>query len=176
MTDATYVPKVHMNGPDTLVVETGGKIQRTRTLLLPASKGHVGAGGSWAINADNSAATLAASQSGKTFVLPIDGLKIGDVISAFKVVAQVESAGGTVTIDADLRKVSNVAADPSDASLGAITQISVTADTAATASKTLETAETVATGSSYYILITATTGSSTDIQLLAAEVTVNEDA
>jgi len=103
-------------------------------------------------------------------VLPVDGVGIGDIITGFKIVAQVESAGNAVTIDAALRAVTNVAAEPTDASIGAITQVSVTADTAVSQAKTGLT-ETVTSGKSYYILLTATTLASTDIILQHCELT-----
>jgi hypothetical protein len=119
-------------------------------------------------------ATMAASQTAGTLVVPITGLKVGDTITAFSVVGQIESAGGTVTLDADLRKLTAAAADPTDASLGTITQISVTADAIISASKTLETPEVVAAGETFYVLLTGTTGASTDIALMGVTITVTE--
>lgn len=116
-------------------------------------------------------ATLPASQSGSTLVIPIDGLNVGDVITGFRVVGQIESGGNTVTVDGDLRATTNVAADPTDASIGAMTQVSVTADTAMSQSKTGLT-EIVTSGKTYYLKITATTAGSTDIILQACEITV----
>jgi hypothetical protein len=135
----------------------------------------VGTTAGWTVGAANNlpyVGTVAASQTASTLVLPLDGLTIGDVITGFKVIAQVESAGGTVTLDADLRAVTNVAADPTDASIGAMTQVSVTADTAVAQSKTGLT-ETVTSGKTYYLLLTATTAASTDIILQACEVTTS---
>jgi hypothetical protein len=87
------------------------------------------------------------------------------------VYGQIESAGNTVTLDAALRAQTNVAADPTDASIGSITQVSVTADTAMAAAKTGLT-ETVSASKAYYILVTATTAASTDIRLLGYTLTV----
>ena len=80
----------------------------------------------------------------------------------------------TVTLDADLRKITNVAANATDASIGAITQVSVIADTKVESSKTLATPEVVAADEQYYVLITGTTGASTDVQLLGVTVSVTE--
>jgi hypothetical protein len=169
------------NGTVTLGTVAAGAITptgviRTGQVRQINTRAKVGAGAGWAVGGatDNpTLATMAASQSAGTLVVPVDGLKIGDTITAFTINAQIESAGGTVTIDATLRTWTNVAADPTDASLGGITQISVTADTAATATKSaLSTV--VAAGVTYYILITATTGSSCDIQLLSPTITVTE--
>ena len=118
-------------------------------------------------------ATLAASLTAETMIIPISGLTVGDTIKAFTIHAQIESGGNTVTIDADLRNIDNTAADPVDASVGAITQVSVTADTAVATAKTGLSHVVLATDS-YYILITATTGATTDIQMINSNVTVTE--
>jgi hypothetical protein len=149
-------------------------VRASYTSQVPISRAKVGAGAGWVVGgADNLpyVATMAASQTAGTLVIPIHGLHIGDTITAFKVIAQVESAGGIVTIDAALRAVTNVAGEPTDASIGAITQVSVTADTAVAQEKTALT-EVVTSGKSYYLLITATTAASTDIILQHPELTV----
>lgn len=185
----TFSAKVHKDGPDKLVVESGGVIElksgavlqqnagatATRTVERQFNSGmRAGAGAGWTTAGNTGAALLPASQSAGTLVVPISTLKVGDTIKALKVVAQIESAGGTVTLDADLRKLTNAAADPVDASIGAITQVSVIADTAVAATKTLTTPEVVAADETYYVLITGTTAGSTDIQLLGVTLTVDE--
>jgi len=139
-----------------------------------ATQAKVGAGAGWVLGgADNLpyVATMAAGQTAGTLVIPIDGLRIGDTITGFKVNAQVESGGNVVTIDAALRAVTNVAAEPTDGLIGAgMTQVSVTVDTAVASAKTGLT-EVVASGKSYYLLITATTGASCDIILQHSEIT-----
>ena len=142
------------------------------------NRAKVGATAGWVVAAgDNLAlmATLPASQTGSTLVVPVTGLKVGDVITAFSVVGQIEAtSGGTVTVDADLRKLTAAAADVADASLGSITQVSVTADAIISASKTLATPETVGADETFYVLVTATTGASTDIALQGVTLTVKE--
>lgn len=113
-----------------------------------------------------------ASQTAATAVIPISGLMVGDVITAVKITGQVESAGNTATVDADLRKLTPAAAGTADASIGAITQISKTADYAIADSKTLASAETVASGESFYVLVTVTTAASTDVEISSVELTV----
>lgn len=138
------------------------------------TRAKVGGTAGWVVGAATDlpyVATMAASQSAGTLVLPVDGLQIGDTITGFKIIAQIESAGGAVTLDADLRAVTNVAAEPTDASIGAITQVSVTADTASAAAKTGLT-EVVTSGKSYYLLITGTTAAATDIILQHCEITI----
>ncbi len=151
------------------IVRTGQEYQVSGTPKVGATAGWVVAG------ATNLAeATLPASQTGSTMVLPVRGLKIAWTVTAFKCVAQIESAGGTVTFDANLRKLTNAAADPTDASLGSITQVSATADTAVASSHTLATPEVLAADEWLYLLITATTAASTDIRFLGCTVTVSE--
>ena len=118
-------------------------------------------------------ATLPASQTGSTLIIPIDGLPIGATITGFRVVAQIESVGGAVTLDGDLRATTNVAADPTDASIGTMTQVSVTADTAASQEKTGLT-EVVTSGKTYYLKLTATTAAATDIIVQACEIYIQE--
>lgn len=139
-----------------------------------ATRAKVGATAGWAVAAADNlpyVATLPASQTGSTLIIPINGLRIGDVITGFAVNAQIESAGGAVTIDGDLRAVTNVAAEPTDASIATMTQVSVTADTASAQAKT-GVSETVTAGKSYYLKITATTAAATDIILQHPEVMV----
>lgn len=158
------------------VTLSGATYVRTGVTRQLSSRAKVGASAGWAIptTTDNCIlATMAASQTGGTLVLTIPDLKVGDTITGFTINAQVESAGGTVTIDADLRALTNVAADPTDASIGTMTQVSVTADTAVSQAKTGLT-EVVTAGKSYYILVTATTGASCDIILLNPTITTTQ--
>jgi hypothetical protein len=93
-----------------------------------------------------------------------------------RIISGYSKVGGTVTVDADLRKMTAAAADVSDASVGAITQLSVTADTIMSASNTAKGAltEVVAADETFYVLLTATTGASTDIALQGVAITVTE--
>ena len=162
----------------TLTIDSGATLNATGSFVRSetrqiGTRAKVGGTAGWTVGAANNlpyVGTVAASQTGATLVLPIDGLQIGSTITGFKIVAQIESAGGTVTLDADLRATTNVAAEPTDASIGAITQVSVTADTAVSQSKTALT-EVVTSGKTYYLLLTATTAASTDIILQACEIT-----
>lgn len=136
----------------------------------------VGATSGWTVAAadDKSLATCAASQTAATLIIPITvPLKVGWIITGFSVVGQIESAGNTVTLDADLRKHTTAAADVADASVGTITQVSVTADTAVSTAKTGLT-ETVAATETFYVKLTATTAASTDIALQGVTITVTE--
>jgi len=147
-----------------------------KTLFVPAGIGRAGTTAGWTNTGTNiNEATMAAGGTASTFTIPITGLEVGDTIESYKVIGQVESAGGAVTLDADLRTLTNAAGDPVDASIGAITQVAVTADTAVASAKTLATASLVATGTSYYVLLTGTTAGSTDVRLLGVEVVVRRE-
>jgi hypothetical protein len=154
---------------------TPGGVVRTGQKTTHVSA-RVGTTAGWVVGGDNLglAATLPASQTASTLVVPINGLKVGSTITAFNIIAQIESGGNTATLDADLRKLTLVAGDVTDASIGAITQVSVTADTASSASKTLSSAEVVGADESFYVLLTGTTAASTDIALQGISVTVTE--
>ena len=161
----------------TTVTATAAELNSIRTGVQKVynTEGKIGATAGWVLGGggvDTGAmATMAQSQTAGTIVIPLAGLKVGDTITSFTVHAQIESAGGTVTIDADLRHIDNTAADPVDASIGAITQVSVTADTAVAQQKAALTHVVLATDA-YYILITGTTAASTDVQLINIALTV----
>lgn len=176
-----YQDKVHKDGPNKLVIESGGTLEvasgasvtRTVNRLFNAGM-RSGAGAGWTVAGNTSNALMAASQTAGTLIVPISGLKVGDTINSFKVIAQIESAGNAVTLDADLRKQTNAAADPTDASLESITQVSVVADTAVADEKVLSTPEVVAEGENYYVLVTGTTLGSTDVQFQGIVVNITE--
>jgi hypothetical protein len=153
-----------------------GSVARAGQEYQASGPPKVGATAGWVVAgaANLSEATLPAEQTASTMVVPVQGLKIGWTITSFKCAAQIESAGGAVTFDADLRLLTNAAGDPTDASLGAITQVAVTADTAVASSKTLTTPEVLAATEWAYVLVTATTAASTDIRFLGCTVTVTE--
>lgn len=185
MADLNVVPKIQKsNGGDTLTVSSGGTIAMEsgsaltrpgQEIQLSLAGAKVGGTAGWVVGAAANIfeATLPQSQTGSKLIIPISGLKVGDTITGFKVECQVESAGGTVTVDADLRRQTNVAADPTDASVGAITQVSVTADTKVEAEKTGLT-DVISADRWYYIVITATTAASTDIRFLGATITITK--
>lgn len=175
--DAADELRIHDVSTDKVVLKTFTELyKRTGQEYQLSSTPKVGATAGWAVNGATNLgelATLPQSQTGSTLVLRVTGLKVGWTVTGYKVELQIESAGGTVTVDTDLRKLTNTAADPVDASIGTTTQVSVTADTKVEVAKT-GLAEVIAADEWLYILITATTGASTDIRLLGATVTVTE--
>lgn len=150
-------------------------VRASQTYKVGGGRAKVGTSAGWVVGAANNLgtiATMAASQSGGTLVVPVTGLHVGDTITGFGVYSSINSAGGTVTLDADLRKLVIAAgANATDSSIGSITQVSVATATASSATKTGLT-EVVAAGTQYYILLTGTTAGSTTIELAGLEVTV----
>ena len=116
--------------------------------------------------------TLPASEATTaTLVIPISGLHVGDTITAWKLVGQIESAGAIVELDGDLRKLTVVSTAITDASVGAIVPIHVVADTAIATAKTGLT-EVIAADETFYVLLSGTTAGSTDIDILGVTLTV----
>jgi len=136
----------------------------------------IGTTAGWTIQTNDDlglVATCQASRAAATLVIPVPGLTVCDKITAFSVVGQIESGGNTVTLDADLRKHTAASGDVTDASVGAITQISVTGNAIISSSKTSLT-EVVAADETFYVLLTATTAVLTDIALQGITITVSE--
>lgn len=158
-----------------------GAVDTVGRNILFTSRAKVGATAGWTVGAANNLGTLAtqaASQTGSTLVVYLDGLKVGSRIKGGHCIGQIESAGNTATFTWALRKLTAVAADPTDALVEDMAAaLSVTADTAVTSANTAIPAidEQVADGAVYYALITSTTAASTDIQLLGVALTVVEE-
>lgn len=141
----------------------------------------VGATAGWVITGgtDKLHATLPASQTGATLVIPVAGLNVGDTITGWALCGQCESAGNTATITGNLRSQTNAAADNTDASISSDASGNLTADTIISGSNvgvTSGLATVVAADAAYYILVTATTAASTDLDLTHALVYVTRAA
>ncbi len=181
-----YQPKVYRKqGGNELVVASGGKVtkeaggivEQLEQILVHAGGGKAGATAGWvpAAGTNRTGATLPASQTNSTLVIPIPTLKVGDIITGFSLAGQIESAGATASISGDLRKLTAAAADLSDASVGAMAApLSVTADTIISAANAVKTglSEVVGADECFYLLITATTAAATDIDLMGAIINV----
>ncbi len=169
--------KLTIPSGSSLELASGSTVTRSEQVLYNVG-GKVGATAGWTVGAasDLHSYLLPASQTNSTLVVPIGGLKVGDIITGFSLVGQIESAANHATITADLRKLTAAAADLTDASVGAMAAaLDVTADTiisATNASKTGLT-ETVAADESFYVLLTGTTAANTDIALQGVLVTIN---
>lgn len=154
---------------------------RGNRLFVPAGAvAKAGATAGWVVAAGDNVnlATLPASQTASTLVIPIIGLPGTNngaynavVIKSFYLIGQIESAGGEVTVDAQFHSQRAIAADVDDDNLGSMTQIVATADTAITQANSSKDVASilggflVQNGDTFYVLVTATTAASTDIAL-----------
>lgn len=136
----------------------------------------IGATAGWTIQTNDDLGLLAtcqASRTAATLIVPISGLLVGDMITRFNVFGQIESAGNTVLLDAELRKHTAATADVTDTLVAAMNQLSVTADTTLLRGAGSLT-EIVADDETFYVLFTATTGALTDIALQGITLWFNE--
>lgn len=138
--------------------------------ILCDARAKVGATSGWVVNAANNLglmATLPAGETSSTIVVRPDHLGIGDVITGFYPVGQVESGGNNATLTVELRKMTAAAADVTDASVATTGAVTYAADSilgrVSQAADNLNVE--VQDGESYYFLVTGTTAASTDIAL-----------
>lgn len=150
---------------------------RSEQRVIPiCGNAKAGATAGWVITGGTNIchATLPASQTSSTLVVPISGLNIGDTLTAVSATGQVESAGGNVTLTMSIRKLTNAAADNTDAELGTDNVGTLTADTILSSANLAVTGltEVLAEGETLYALFTGTTAGSTDIDLTGLIATV----
>lgn len=149
-----------------------------RTLIIPALNAKVGATSGWVITAGTniSHATLPASQTSSTLVIPITGLAVGDTLTAVSVHGQAESAGNIATLSMDVRKTTTAAAAITDASLDTDASGNITADTIISGSNVGVTglSEVIAENEAVYVLLTGTTAASTDLDITHIAVTFTQ--
>ncbi len=114
-------------------------------------------------------AHLHQNMSAKVVWLPITGLKVGDIITAYRLVGDATEAAA-LTLDCKLVRINK--GDPittTDITNGAITQI--TADGVFDAEANPDD-ETVAADKQYFLEITGTTGAGDEIDVIGAEVDI----
>ena len=140
----------------------------------PALLSRAGATAGWVVTgADTAAATVPASTTAATLITPLVGIKAGDTLVDFSSAGQIDSTGATVTFDSELFRLTASASGVTSVSLGAITQVSVTADTLLSATNTKKTLATpyVATANdSFYVKTTVTTGLVSSVALAKIRV------
>lgn len=150
---------------------------RSKTIVVQTPP-KVGTTAGWVVGAANNLgkmATIPASQTSSTLVVPVTGLKVGDTITDFHLNGSIQSAGNAGTIIADLRSLTAAAAGATDASVGVMAApLSVTANTVVSAANAVKTGLThvVAEGESFYVLITSTTGASVTEELQSVNIGV----
>lgn len=161
----------------TLVESDALAVLSSRQMVIPiCGNAKVGATAGWVITGGTNIchATLPASQTNSTLVVPITGVNIGDTVTDVSVDGQVESAGGNVTLVMSVRKITTAAAAIVDAEIGTDNVGTLTADTVISSSNLAVTglSEVLAAGETLYVLLTGTTAASTDIDLTGLIVTV----
>lgn len=117
------------------------------------------------------------SKTACTLIIPLPGLNVGDTIVSFFLNGRIESAGSTVTVDAELFKHTAGAGAIADASLGAITQVSETGDfllSAASAGKILAAPEGMGDAETFYVVVTVTTGADGEVELISAGINLTQ--
>lgn len=159
------------------VTLSAGLVRTGRQIVVPiCGNAKVGATSGWVITAgtDMCHATLPASQTNSTLVVPISGLEIGDTLTGVSIQGQVESAGNNVTLVLSVRKLTTVAAANTDAELGTDNVGTLTADTLISSANLAVTglSEVLAEGETVYALLTGTTAASTDIDITGLIATV----
>lgn len=164
---------------NTITYVLGDAVSSFYTRFLSGQTGKAGTTAGWVPGAGNniSLATLPAGVTAGTLVVPVTGLKVGDIISGFYAVGQVESAGNTASITVELRKMTAAAADVSDATVDTTGAVSFTADAIMSSSnvaKTLSAPKTVGADESFYFLVSGTTAASTDIALQGIAINVTK--
>jgi hypothetical protein len=175
VTDPTADRTITLPDASGTVLLTGRASQQYTQSIAYAKLGASGAG--WVIGAADSIslATLPESQTNENMVIPVTiPLKVGSIITGFTVNGQMESAGGTATLDASLRKMTAAAGDFTDAEVGALAAtLSKTADYKIADGNSLLN-ETVAADETFYVLVEGTTAASTDIAIGGITITVTE--
>jgi len=130
-----------------------------------------GAEAGWTVSTtDYVAASIGAPATAATCVYAISPLRVGASIVSFAVNGELIVTNGSdpFTLDAELFRMPSTGVP---VSLGAITQVALTASAAFTPSKTLTAAHTVLANNSYYILVTSTVGTNEIVILSNVSVT-----
>lgn len=125
-----------------------------RSDVLLFNNGQIVTSSGWVHNA-NGTMELDANMSAKIFTYKLAGLPVGKKIVKFKILGAVGAdTAQTTVIDADLRRVTGGAGAVTDASVGAITQVSKNADYELDETKYL--GHVVAEDYQYYVKVTGT--------------------
>lgn len=162
----------------TLVTEVKDVDASAHYKMIPAALGKVGAtSGFVPANTDNlSLATCPASKTASTLVVPITGLKTGDVLQGAHLAGELVSVGGAVTVDMQIRMGVSAAGSITDSLLGSISQVALSASAIINAANSLLSGlnHIVAAGQHFYALITVTTAASTSVALQSVVAIVDE--
>jgi hypothetical protein len=164
----------YLNG----TAELPGTLRTGQQYVQTIAYAKVGSTAGWVLPAAADAAhvvTVPASQTASTLVIPITvPLKVGWTITAWTVNGQIDSAGNAATLDGKLFKHTEATAGFANAAIGSgMVQLDKSADYKIADGES-GLSEVVAADESYYLLLTATTAASTDIEVASITVTVTE--
>jgi hypothetical protein len=140
----------------------------------------VGATAGWVLTGiDNSKATIAASQTNSTVVIPVTGLKVGDIITGYSLLGMINAGatGNSTTINSALHSVQAVAGSATDTAITNATTSKISTVNAvlnSTVGGVTGLSVTVAGDTTYYILVTGTTAAGVTASIHGALVTVTE--
>ncbi len=154
-----------------------GSVIRTQKLIIPiGGNAKVGATSGWVITGgtDFYHATLPASQTDSTLIVPITGLHIGDTLTGVSVTGQIESAGNNVTLSIGTTRQTTAASGNVVVNIGATSLGPVTADTLVSSANLAPAvvATTMVEGRTIFVLLTGTTAVDTDIDVTGLIATV----
>lgn len=164
-------------GAKTWASAAGSMVRASQRYRYGIGGAKVGGGAGFVVNAASNifAATCPASQTAAKLIIPIPSLKVGNVITAFGLLGQVESAGNNVTVDADLRYSTAAAGDFTDASVSTLTQVAVSADSVIDSSDDKTgLSKTIVQDEMYYIVVTVTTDAATDVDIRGVTLVITE--
>jgi|GEM_PF-4455483 len=169
VTDSADVEQFSVNSDGT-IVSAGFRLARQLSQNVIAPQGV-----NWVPQA-NGAAFLPLNMAAQTARINLTGLKVGDVLQAYRVLGGIGAGGADhTTVDARLHSVAAAAGGVTDTALGAgMAQVDVVADTVLDNGEDA-LAVTVADDTQYFILVTVTTANAVtnDLSLIGAKVTVD---
>jgi hypothetical protein len=156
----------------TTAAVASGYVPTASTTLYNIARIGATAGFDVSATADYASAELPQSQTASTIFFPLTPLRVGASIVSYAVSGALSVGAGSdpCTVDAVLYRLPT-SAPFTPVSLGAITQVAISTSQAFAPSKTLAAAHTVLANNSYFVLVTATTGASEIISILAVSVT-----
>lgn len=130
----------------------------------------------WDQGVDIYRVTLAASKTGSSLVCPVTvPIKIGATLTSFSIIGQAESGGNSVIMQVGLYKNTAVTAGNTQANIGVLDLVGVDEDTQLLNEADAFTPTVVTTADSFYFLFTATTGSSTDLDMIGFTITLKQN-
>lgn len=148
--------------------------------VLQCAFAKVGATAGWTAGtaaADTSLAALPQSQTAATLIIPVTGLKIGDVITGAFLLGEIIATSTGDTLDCALHSQLGVAGSITDTNLGSMTQyVSASVNDLFTSKNTkilLTEEHTIVEGESFYLILTGTTAASNSMKIHGAVVNVH---